>query len=133
MLKPHITVLKKKKVSIKYLLILFCYTHRSLSCSVISREASPAVHEEKYRDPQPDIMCRVGDLGTLSPKWSTSIKSPLLRHRELCGEKRQKEYLSQRGWRILIKQGSLNQHDRCTFELSEKWQQHEQGLHCLRS
>jgi hypothetical protein len=34
-----------------------------------------AADRNKYRDPQPDIMQRVKDLGTLSPKWDVIIKS----------------------------------------------------------
>lgn len=51
----------------------------------ISDKLPPATDENKYRDPQPDNMQRVKDLGTLSPKMEGSIKFFLAGTRKLCG------------------------------------------------
>lgn len=48
------------------------YTHRSVSCSAIIREASFCSRWEQIL---PDIMQRLRDLGTPRPKWDVSIKS----------------------------------------------------------
>ena len=39
-----------------------------------SEKLPPAAGGNKYRDPQSDMMQRVKDLGTLSPKWDIPIK-----------------------------------------------------------
>jgi hypothetical protein len=46
-------------------------------CSAIIREAFPTMDGSKYRDPQPDNVQSLWDLGTLSPIWDVSIKSLL--------------------------------------------------------
>lgn len=45
------------------------YTFISVTYSGIIRSASYAKDANKYRDPQPDYIYRVRDVGTLSPKW----------------------------------------------------------------
>jgi hypothetical protein len=44
-------------------------------------------NNKDYRDPQPDIMQTVRDLGTLSLKWDDSIKSLSSRLKEACGRR----------------------------------------------
>jgi hypothetical protein len=39
-----------------------------------SEECPPAADGNKYRDPHPDTMQRVRELGTLIPKWNVLIK-----------------------------------------------------------
>ena len=51
--------------------MVVCYPHRSVPCPATIRAAG----EEKYRDPQPDIMRRMRDLGTLTLKQDVFIKS----------------------------------------------------------
>jgi hypothetical protein len=36
----------------------FCYAHRSVPHSAITREAPPVAEGNKYRDPQPDVIQR---------------------------------------------------------------------------
>ena len=64
-----------KNVAIKLLLITICYTHRSYQdlAQPSSEKLPPAADGNKYRDPQPDIMQRVRDLGTLRPKRNVTI------------------------------------------------------------
>lgn len=71
---------------------------------------------QRQRDPQLDMQ-RMTDHGTLSPKQHVSIKSLLSGMREGCRREGRKSVKRQRGLRTLRKQGSLNQHDRCTYEL----------------
>ena len=50
--------------------MILCSTHGSVPYSVVIREASPVAHGNKYKDPQPDIIHSMKDLGTLkSPAW----------------------------------------------------------------
>lgn len=67
------------------------------------------------RDPQPDMQC-MRDHGTLGPKQYVSIKTLLSEMREGCRREGRKSVKRQRGLRTLRKQGSLNQHDICTYE-----------------
>ena len=70
---------------VKWLLMRVCYTHRPVPCSAILREASSCSRQEQYRDPQPDNVQSVRDLGTSSPKPNVSIKSLPSRLKELWG------------------------------------------------
>lgn len=60
--------LKKKNIAITWLVMTFCYTCRSVPCFTI---------REGKRDPKPNIMQRVRDLGTLSIS-GTSPPNPSL-------------------------------------------------------
>jgi hypothetical protein len=53
---------------------LFC-THRIAPCSGIIEKLPPAAGGNKYRDPLPDIMQRVRNLGIHIPKRGIFIKS----------------------------------------------------------
>lgn len=64
----------------------FHYTYKSESCSVITREASLKIYENKYKDPELDNMQRVRNLGTLCPKWVVFIKPLPSGGRELCNK-----------------------------------------------
>ena len=80
----------------------FYYTHRSVLCSAIIRELPPTANGNKYRDPRPDIMQRLRDLGTLWPKWDVSIKSLPSGFREL----------SEKGDRKSVRSGVDEEHQR---------------------
>ena len=41
--------------------------------TAINSHNQPEAHRNKYRDQQPDVIQRMKDLGTLDPKWNTSI------------------------------------------------------------
>lgn len=60
---------------IKWLLRVLCYTHRSVPCSTIIKEASPSGMWEQKQRPIARPYAGVRGLGTLSPKGSVSIKS----------------------------------------------------------
>lgn len=51
-----------------------CYSNRSVPWQPSSEELPPAVDENKHREPQPDIMQTVGNLGTSNPRWNVCIK-----------------------------------------------------------
>jgi hypothetical protein len=60
-------------------------THRSVPCSaIINQKLASASNGNKYRDPQPNIMQRMRDFGTLSPKGDAGIKSLHLGVGEPC-------------------------------------------------
>lgn len=71
------------------------YTHRSLSCSDIVREASSCSRCEKFRDPYLGHILRVRDLFTLSFKWNISL--PPIKVQEILEEEVGK-YQRQREW-----------------------------------
>jgi hypothetical protein len=62
-----------KKVTIKWILMIFCYIHSLIQPS--PQRLPPAEDGSKYRDSQADIMQRVRDLRIHSSKWDISIKS----------------------------------------------------------
>ena len=66
---------KMKSVAIKWLLMTFCYTHRSVPCSAIIREASSGTDGNKYRDSQSGLTQGVRKFGTFRHKQNVSIKS----------------------------------------------------------
>ena len=68
----------------------FCYNYISVPWSAIIRVASPAVDGNKYRDPVPNNVQKVRDLGTVSPKWDVSIKPLLTRLKEICRRRNRK-------------------------------------------
>lgn len=92
----------------------FCYTYVYQPCSTIIKKLLSAADgsPEIRRAPQPHIVQRVRDLGTLCPKSYISIKSIPTGIRE-SGKKRQKEYKSLRELRVPRKQEPLNQCDQC--------------------
>lgn len=61
-----------------------------------SEKLPPVADGKKYRDPQPDHMQRVRDLGTLSSKRDVSIKSLPSELKEICWKRRQMECKIQR-------------------------------------
>lgn len=71
--------------------------------------------------PQQDSMQRVIKAGPLSPKQDISIQIPLLKAQGSLKEKRrQKEYKSQKGWKIARKnKDPLNQREQGLYELTE--------------
>ena len=71
-----------------------------------SSESFLLQHGNTYRDPQPDIMQRLKNLGPLRPKSDVSIKS--LSAQGTLGKRRQKECKSQSGWRIPKSQDFLD-------------------------
>jgi hypothetical protein len=40
-----------------------------------TKRLPPKTDKNKYKDPQPETIQRVGEFGTLSHKWNNSIKS----------------------------------------------------------
>lgn len=79
-----------RKVAIKWLLIRFCCTHKSMPCSAIIREDSS--YASKYRDPELITMKKVIHFGTHCPKQNVSNQNPPLRSQDTLWTKRQKEY-----------------------------------------
>ena len=73
-----------------------------------SKKPLPAARGNKYRDPQPDIMQRMGDLGAHSLKRNVSIKSLPSGLWELPWKRRQKEYKNPRDGEQQENKGPLN-------------------------
>lgn len=97
----------------------FCYTHRSVPCSVIIRKLPIAADGNKPT---------AKHYATLSTKWEVYIKSlPPFRAQGALRKRRQKECKSQKKWRTPRKQGHLNMSK--AHMNSERLRQHVQGLH----
>jgi hypothetical protein len=54
--------------------MIFCYTHRLMTCSTTSENLPLAEDGNKYGHLQPDNVQRIKDLGTHIPKCGVSIK-----------------------------------------------------------
>lgn len=95
--------------------MIFCYTHRSVSCSTIIKEASSCSRGEQTQ--RLDDMQKTTDLGTASPKWDVSIKSlpSELGESRRTGSGNMVRAGEDGGPR---KQGPPNLHDQCSHELT---------------
>lgn len=78
----------------------------------------PIADGNKCRDPQPDIMRSMADLGIIGFTWDVQ-SNPFPEGNELITERRQKDYRNQKGWRTPRKQDPLNQQDQFTYELTK--------------
>lgn len=83
-------------IAIKWLLMAFWYTHRSVPCSAINREASSWSRWKQIQRTTGRQYSESRELGTFSPKWDGSIKSLLRVLRNLL-KRRQRESKSHRG------------------------------------
>jgi hypothetical protein len=69
--------------------MLFCNIHRCLG-QPSSKKFPPSADENKYRDPLPDILQMVRDLGILSLNTKCLHQAPPLRPQGTLGKERQK-------------------------------------------
>ena len=76
--EKYILFLCQRNITIKWLLITFYYTHRSL------QKLLPGWDGNKYKDPWLDGVQRMRAIETLTHKWDISIKSLLCSLRESC-------------------------------------------------
>lgn len=106
----------------------FCCTHRLVPCSAIIENLHLPADGSTYRDSKPDITKRYRDLETHSSEMGCLHQILSLWAQETLQKIRQKEYKSQRVWRIPKEQGPINQLTKAHMS-SKRLSQQAQGLH----